>query len=219
MACLRSKSVLWASGAFLLFIIFLAVRIGVADLLSKSARNEMYAWSTSKVRPDVSAVDSVSATLGKARLISPGNPDHYEDMARLALVRSGMPGVSDAERNAQLLQGVEQIRAAIALRPASPYSWATLLLLKRERGEYDAEFRLALERAVTLGAWEPAVQPVVADVGLSAWAALPGAWQEMVRENFVRGMKWQANTMIAVAQSHLNDCKGARAKLNAGCPR
>lgn len=219
MGRLRSKSVLWASAAFLLFVIFSAVRIGAADLLSLSAQNEMYAWSTSAARPDISAVDNVSATLDKARLISPGNPDHYEDTARMALLRSGMPGVSDAERDALLSQGMEQIRAAIALRPVSAYSWATLLLLKRERGEYDAEFRHALERAVTLGPWEPQVQPVIADVGLSAWVALPGVEQEMVSKNFVRGMKRQPDTMIAVALSHLDDCKGARAKLNAGCTR
>jgi hypothetical protein len=61
------------------------------------------------------------------------------------------------------------------------------------------------------------VQPIVADVGLSAWTALPIAEQEMVRKNFVRGMKRQAEVMISIAKSHQNDCKGAHANQNADC--
>ena len=219
MECLRKKSVPWALGTFLLFVIFSAARIGAADLLSGYARNEMHTWSISAAHPDVATLESVARVLGMARLIAPGNPDHYEDLARLALVRSGMPGVNDAERNDRLLEGLVLIRQAITLRPVSSYSWAALLLLKRERAEYDAEFRHALERAVTLGPWELEVQRIVADVGMSAWAALKRAEQEMVRENFVRGMKRQATSMVSIAQSHLNDCNGERAKLNAGCSR
>lgn len=216
---LRNKSVHWALVALSLFVIISAARIGVADLLSGYARNEMYAWSVSAVRPDLSAVEAVSRALDVARLISAGNPDHYEDLARLAVVRSGMAGITGDERNAQLVEGLVHIRRAIALRPVSSYSWSILLLLKRELAQYDAEFRYALERAVTLGPWEPDVQPIVADVGLSAWAALPFAEQEMVRKNFLRGMKHQANTMIAISQSHRDDCNSERAKLNPGCGR
>jgi hypothetical protein len=56
-------------------------------------------------------------------------------------------------------------------------------------------------------------------VGLSAWTALPIAEQEMVRENFVRGMKRQADVMIAIAQSHQQNCNGTQAKPNAGCEK
>lgn len=219
MECLRNKSVLWVSGAILVFVIISAARIGAADLLSGYARNELSAWSISAARPEPSAVDNVSRALDVARMIAPGNPDHLEDMARLALVRSGMSGISEPERSKRLRDGLLLIRQAIALRPVSSYSWTTLLLLKRELAEYDPEFRHGLERAVTLGPWEPGVQSIVADVGSSAWAALPKVEQEMVRKNFVRGMKRQARTMIAIAQSHRNDCSGERAKLNAGCPR
>lgn len=219
MEYLRSKVAFWVFVAFLLFVIISAARIGAADLLSGYAKNELNAWSLSAVRPDVSAVDSVSSALDMARLIAPDNPDHYEYFARLALVRSGMPGVSESERNLQLVHGLEQIRKAIVLRPVSPYSWGIMLQLKRERAEYDSEFRHGLERAVTLGPWEPLVQLIVADVGMSAWAALPGAEQEMLRGNLARGVKRQAKQMIAILRMHRNDCKGERAKLNAGCSK
>jgi hypothetical protein len=212
------KNVVLALGTILFtFLLFSAARFGATDLLSRYIRSEIDTWSASSVGPDFSAVDSLNRVLKIANFISPNNPDHLEDQARLALIYSGLPVISVTERENQLKNGIDQITAAIALRPVSSYSWATLLLLKRAQASYDAEFRHALERTVTLGPWEPDVQSIVADVGLSAWAALPVAEQEMIRKNFVRGMKRQAEVMIAIAQSHQNDCKGAHAKQNASC--
>lgn len=215
MTRLQGTSILWASGALLLFVVFSAARIGAADFLSGYVRDEIAAWSSRATPPDASELAAVSRALDLAQWISFGNPDHYEDMARLALVRSGMPGTTGAEKNDLLRHGLVAIRQAIALRPASPYSWAILLRLKHELGEYDAEFHRSLERTVALGPWEPKLQLVVADVGWSAWAELPGAEREMVRENLVRGMKRQAEAMLAIARAH--HCGGE--DMNAGCSR
>jgi len=216
MRYLSGKSILLALiGFILLFLILSAARTGVADLLSRYARNEIDTWSVSAPAPKESALESLSNVLGVARFISPGNPDHLEDLARISLLYARLPQVSSAERDLQLAQGLAYIRSAIALRPVSSYSWASLLLLKREQGVYDEEFRHALARSVILGPWEPDVVPVVADVGLSAWAALPIPEQEMVRENFVRGMKRQSEAMIAIAQAHQNSCTGEQ----TGCSK
>lgn len=219
MEFLRRKFLMWGTALFLLFVILSAARIGAADLLSNYARDEMFAWSGLKMPPETTSMDNVSNILDWVSMISPGDPGHYEDLSRLALIRSGIPGVTEAQKNAHLEESLVRIRQAIALRPVSSYSWSTLLMIKRERMEYDSEFRHALERATTMGPWEPQVQLIVADVGLTAWAALPYAEREMVRLNFVRGMIHQSNAMIAIAQSHQNDCNGTRAKFNAGCPR
>jgi hypothetical protein len=214
---LRNKSVLWTLGS--LFLILSAVRIGTADLISSYTGDEITLLSTNGKLPAAEDLDRISNLLENAKFIAPGNPDIYENLARVALMRSGFKEQNEAQRNALLSEGVELTRVAISLRPASSYGWAMLLLFKRERAEFDAEFRRALERSVTLGPWEPGVQPIVADVGLSAWSALPFAEQEMVRANFARGMKRQANVMLDIVRAHSNDCSGIRAKLNAGCPR
>ena len=166
----------------------------------------MAAWSSGVNRPGVSDLDALSRVLEAALLIAPDNPDHYEDMARLALLRSGMPGTAGAARSGWLRQGLVSIRRAIALRPASPYDWAVLLRLKSESGEYDAEFRRSLERTVTLGPWEPGLQGVVLDAGLNAWDVLPVAEREMVRESYHRGLKRQAGAMLDVIFAHRNGC-------------
>lgn len=214
---LQGTGILWIPGALLLFVMFSAVRIGTADFLSGYIRDEIAAWSSRAAPPDESDLAAVSRALDVAQWISPGNPNHYEDMARLDMVRSGMAGTTGAERIEQLRHGLKLIRQAIALRPASSYSWAMLLRFKHELGEHDAEFRRSLERTVTLGPWEPELQLVVADVGWSAWAELPGAEREMVRANLVRGMKRQAEAMLAIAQAHRDDCGGE--DMNAGCLR
>lgn len=216
---LRHQPARWIFGVFMVFYILSAARIGVADLLSRQVRDEMYAWSAATTQPDEAAITDVAGQLALARMLSPDNPDHYEDLANLALIRASRLDFNNHARSVQLTDGLALIRKAIALRPASSHGWAILLLLKRERAEFDAEFRQALARAITLGPWEPGIQQIVADVGMSAWAVLPLAEQEIVRENFVRGMKRQAKMMTAIVQMHRNDCSSPRAELNAGCPR
>jgi len=198
----RNKIIVWISITFLFYLIFSAVRIGAADLLSKYARNEMGTWALSA--PDSSELTKVYRVINMARLIAPDMPDSYEDLARLYLARSRT--LNGAARSASLKEGIVLIRQAIVLRPISPYSWTILMQFKSELGEYDVEFRRALERAVSLGPWESWVQPIVAEVGLRAWESLVSAEQEMVRKNFVRGLKRQAETMMNIAKEQRRRC-------------
>jgi hypothetical protein len=211
----RGNGVRWIAGAFLVFVIFSAARIGVADLLVKHAENEMGARPADAVRPDATALDEAYRALDRARRIAPDDPAPYENLARLALLRTDAPDIGGAKKNALLKESLAPVRRAIALCPVSPYGWAILLRIKQGLGEYDAEFRRALSRATTLGPWEPEVQPIVADAGLSAWAVLPEAEREMLREDFVRGMKRQADTMLAIARAHHDDCRAGH--NDAGC--
>ncbi len=202
---LHSKAVLWLSGVILGFLILSALRIGVADLLSNVIKDEL----SDLIVP----VDEIAGELKLLKLISPANPDLYESLARVALIKSAQPALRDQ----QLTLALDAICQSIRLRPVSPYSWATLLLIKRERHEYDEQFRQALERATTLGPWEPAVQLVVNDAGLSAWPLLPLPDQKRVEENMVRGMKRQAAQILAQVQSHIKDCRPA--SESSLCPK
>ncbi len=209
MKFLTRNSALGAAGIFLLFVIISAARIGVADVLSRYVKNEMTSGDLSVA----------SHALEVAQRIAPDNPDNNEDQAHLALLRLKIPGLSLAERNLQLQQGLEQIHDAIASRPVSPYAWNTLLFFKNQRAEYDTEFSTALERSVTLGPWEPSIQPIVANVGLGAWGALSKVEQKMVKETIARGMKRQATTMLAIISIHQYGCSSAYGNLDAGCVR
>lgn len=213
------KSLLWVATAVLLYVFLSAVRHGAAELFSLYAREDLGIWSSRTYPPSLLEVEDASRLMEAARFLVADNPDHLEDMARLYLVRASLVGVSPSERQSNLLSGLTEVRQAISLRPVSAYSWMILSMLKRELGEFDAEFRNALQQAVVLGPWEPEVQQSIADVGLSAWAALPKPEQELVRNNFVRGMKHQSREMLAIVQAHQNDCADVdeHGQLKAGC--
>ena len=208
MKTLAKKSLIWVTIAFLLFVIFSAVRFGAAELFSMSARRSMQDWESAQQPPPVTQVESVARQLEIARFLADDNPEHHENIARLSLVRAGLADVSFAEKKSQLLLGLSEIRTAIASRPVSPYSWTILLLIKRDLGEFDAEFRHALYRSVELGPWEPGLLILLADAGLNAWTEMPATEQALIQQVFVRGMQRQGDLMRDVAQRHINACAG-----------
>lgn len=204
------NGILWA--LVFSFVLLSAVRIGAADLLYGYAREGLAAGRP--VAEGGASLDEVSRALAMAGWLSPANPDRYEGLARLALLRAGMPGTGAAERAGLLQQGLAAIRQAIALRPVSAYGWAIELHLKKELGEYDDEFRQALRMTARLGPWEPELQRIVVDAGLGAWMRLPEAEQAMVMEAMLHGMKRQASAMRAIAGRHAPRCDGG-----ANCPQ
>lgn len=206
MESLAKKYLIWTTIAFLSFVIYSAVRFGAAELISLAARRSMQDWEYAKQSPLATQVESVARQLELARFLASDDPRNHEDIARLSLVRAGLPDVTLAEKKSQLQLGMSEIRIAIALRPVSPYSWTILLLIKRELGEFDAEFRHALHRSVELGPWEPDLLTTLADVGLSAWTEMPAAEQALIQQVFVRGLERQSRLMRDVVRAHRYEC-------------
>lgn len=207
----------WALGGLLLFVVFSAIRIGVADLLSQNVRKEIAAWSSLKHGPGVVSLTETSRHLAIERLLSPEDPDVFEDVARVAFMRSRVPGTSAADAKGALVEGLVAIRRAIALRPVSPYGWAILLRVKEGLGEYDAEFHRAFHGAAMLGPGEPELRVIVVDVGLKAWPVLSAAEQTIVMGSVLHGMKRQEATISASMQVQHGDCP--EASRGSGCAR
>lgn len=212
METLAKKSLFWVTVAFLFFVLVSAVRSGAAEFLSLNARRSMQDWKVTRQPPLLAQVDSAALQLETARFLANDDPGHHESIARLSLVRAALPDVTPAEKKSQLQLGMTEICIAIASRPVSPYGWSVLLLIKRDLGEFDAEFRHALHRTVELGPWEPELLTLLADVGLSAWTELPAAEQALIQQVFVRGMQRQGELMRDVAQRHINACAGQEAE-------
>lgn len=200
------KGIPFVLGALLLFVLFSALRMGTATLLDGHARSELDAWIRNGELPDASRVSNISSALAWAQRFAPDNPEPLMEQARLSLLRASTPGLVESVRMDILSAGLDPLRRALALRPASPYSWALLLQLKQGLGQYDAEFRRAMERTVTLGPWETGLHPIVLDAGLRAWSSLPEAEREMVKGNYRRGLDRDAGLMLQVAMSHRNGC-------------
>ena len=206
MATLAKKSLLWVTVISLLIFLVFAIRLGVVELLSISARVSMQDWDFSQQAPPVSEIESVAQKLEWARFLDGDHPGPHEDIAYLSLMRFWMPYISAAEKKSQLQIGLSEIRTAISLRPVSPYSWTILLLIKRDLGEYDAEFRHALRRSVELGPWEPELLMWLVDVGLSAWTAMPAEEQALILAAFARAQEDQRSQVIDTFVTHQDDC-------------
>ena len=199
------NSVYWVSVLILSLILFSAIRIGLAEIYSISGQATMEQWKRGYI-PTAEEISTAQHDFEIAILLANGNPEHHENLARLSIVRAGLPNVSSEDKNAQLMLGLAEIHTAISLRPVSPYGWAILLLIKRDMHQYDEEFRLALHRAVELGPWEPELLTELADVGLSAWNSLQPLEQELIQQVFVRGLNRDDDQMRKVVNSHRNIC-------------
>ncbi|NOU01313.1 MAG: hypothetical protein HOO95_07050 [Gallionella sp.] len=200
------KILFWLAVLFLFFILISAIRLGLADYYGKSSHRTLQTWNLLEQFPAMAQIEAIERDLEMARFLANDNPDVHEDIARLSLLRAQSPNISVSEKLAQLQRAISAIRIAISLRPVSPYSWTILLLIKRERNEFDGEFRHALHRAVELGPWEPELLTALADVGLSAWPKLPAVEQAMIQQVFLRGMQRQSNLMQDVVQTHRYEC-------------
>lgn len=205
MASIAKKSLLWGAVAFLCLILFLAARNGAAQFFLSSAHADIAVWTDQQRAPTEAESSVVMSQLQWAARLAGTDPIPHETMARFNYLRALYS--MDANQREQLLRdALKEIRIALALSPASPDRWTLLLMFKRDMGEFDAEFRHALHRAVELGPWESNLLVVQADVGLSAWQSLPPEEQAILSQVFVRGMKRQSKAMQEVIQSHLSPC-------------
>ena len=206
METVAKKSLLWVAVVLLCAVLLWAVRLGMVELLSISARLTMQDWDFSQQAPPTSEVESVAQKLEWARFLASDHPGPHEDIAYLSLMRFWMPDISSAEKKLQLQIGLSHIRMAIALRPVSPYSWTIMLLIKRDLGEYDDEFRHALHRSVELGPWESELLTWLVDVGLSAWTVMPAAEQTLILAIFARAQEQQRSQVVETFLTHMDDC-------------
>lgn len=103
---------------------------------------------------------------------------------------------------ANLDRARDYYRAAVALRPAWPYVWANIALLKLKQDRIDAEFALAMERVATLGPWETHLQSGIAAAGVYAWDRLPAGLQALATGALQRGVAGGSAQMLALARAH-----------------
>lgn len=175
--------------ALLAFVLFSALRSGIASLIWLKTSHSLDAWNSARRMPTTEQLETVINQIDFALFITNSDPKLYENKARLRLVSAQFSADNSVEREAQLRSGLSEIQTALHLRPISPYSWAIFLTIKRELNEYDGEFRHALYRVIELGPWEPLLLPVLIDVGSSAWSSMPAKEQALIQQLFIIGLE------------------------------
>jgi len=183
-----------------LWLIYLAVSWGLADLFVKQANYDLQQWEKrGKITQE--SWKSIYTGLTKARLLDNNNPKILESYASAYYIL-----YNSAEKRILIQEALNYYLKAVQQKPVSAYIWANIAIIKFRLRQYDAQFIVALENASVLGAWVPFVQHAIAEVGLAAWYRLPKKFRKKGRTvifaTVERGMRKQARLMMTLIKRH-----------------
>jgi len=185
----------------LMALIITAGYWGLADINVQSARRSLMQWEN-----DVSTLNQTEWTnaydgVSKAISLDPLNPELFALMANVQEWKIYLDK-DDEENNHYLSLALRNYRKAAELRPAWPYTWSQISLVKYRMGEIDQELQQAIENATNTGPWEPDVQQIIAEVGLSAWQELDFSMRGIIVRNIHRGITMQPILMLNILKKH-----------------
>ena len=169
-----------------------AMRVGSAGEIVYDAATEMATWEASGAPPGVQTIDWVTADLERAQRITPGDAQIDEMLGQLARRRIDRPDSID--------DALAHFSRAVALRPASPYTWAAIVEARYHKGDIGPAFQAALRRAAELGPSEPEVQRTVVDFGLAAWDEMAPATRESIEKTITGAMRRDAAEALQIAE-------------------
>jgi len=174
---------------------------GVADVNVQSARRSLVSWES-----DLNTLDKIEWTIAydsvsKAVSQEPLNPELLTIMANVQEWKTYLDE-DDEENNHYLGLALKNYRKAAELRPAWPYTWSQISLVKYRMGKIDQELKQAIENATKTGPWEPGVQQIIAEVGLSVWEELDFAMRGIIVRNIDRGITMQPDLMMNILKKH-----------------
>lgn len=190
-------------------VLVVGARFFLAGLASFQAEAFITSWSKAEREPDARAWQIAQAAAQRAVKLSPvANGDYLDRLGRIYSWQYfrqpyGAPVAQRSRREA-----LQAYRAAVAARPAWPYTWARLAHSKLYLQQFDDEFDQAFARAFALGPWRIQVNRELAEIGFQAWPHLSAdqrlATLESARRSLADGPKEAQNIRrIAQATGHL----------------
>ena len=174
---------------------------GLADINVQSVRRSLMLWES-----DVNTLNQTEWTIAYedvSRAVSQ-DPLNSELLTFLANVQEWKVylDANDEENNHYLGLALKNYRKAAELRPAWPYTWTHISLVKYRMGEIDQELQQAIDNATKTGPWEPGVQKVIAEVGLGVWEELDVDMRETIVRNIHRGITMQPILMLDILKKY-----------------
>jgi hypothetical protein len=211
------KSARWLAAAALVTLCAWAgnraAHIGWASYQSIEARTLLDKWMARGTPIDQLVWNRAREGLVTALEWDPDNPVYHEAFGNLYMVRlAKLPGSREAMRPYFALVLRHYLKAA-ALRPAWPYTHASIATVKQLLDETDADFRLAIVLASRYGPWESAVHERLIAVGYRSWAALGEPEREAIRGNLRRALQYrpkETTALLATLQPFAPPCAELR---------
>jgi tetratricopeptide (TPR) repeat protein len=197
------KAVAVVLSVLLIGLTALAAALALADIYRVEGARLVDEWSMTEERQVPPWVwEQAHRYLWLASRLAPLDPDIRNDLGRLFELRVTEQQADEPQAQADLEQALQYYRQSVALRPAWPYVWTNLAMLKVKQEQVDAEFALAMQRTATLGPWEMALQLAVAGGGLSLWARLPADLQALVEHAVAQGLWRGYRPMWSLAEQY-----------------
>ena len=182
--------------------VYLAAKIGIADLVAIQSRRAISEWDQQKSRPPLRQWLTTRDQIKLARDLDPANPVFVEDLGRIYDRRLRDQSADSAATQAFAEQALIYFRQAVRQRPVSAYSWADVALIKLKLDRTDEEFLNALQQAIVWGPWEPDVQFIVAEAGLATWDKLSPQTRAAVSVTLERVAVRHAEYLTRIAKNH-----------------
>jgi hypothetical protein len=167
-------------------------RLGQASGIVYEAAREMATWSASGTEPGERTVAWVRGDLARAAALAPADPTIEEMLGQLA--------DRHPERAEHVADALAHFTRAIAARPTSPYTWASVVEMKYRTGDTGKSFEAALRHAAELGPSEAEVQLTVADFGLAVWDEVAPETRGAVETMVTSAMKRDPAATLQVAE-------------------
>jgi tetratricopeptide (TPR) repeat protein len=171
-----------------------ALRQGAADLAAFAPRRALDRTATQPPVSDDARWVRLRTQLERAVSLDAGNPDLQEALGRWHETQA-----LRTRADAELREALAHFRRALALRPSSAYTWASVALLKLRLAEFDDEFSSAAVRAARLGPWEPEVQLALASVAFGAFEQLHARERPRVLRTVANGLQRQGEAIFDIA--------------------
>lgn len=153
----------------------------LANIYAYYAKGVEQSWLQERTRPTAESWTPAAKNLQGSLALAPDHPDYLQSLGRLY----SWAGVF-TEDTAQLQLGVDYYLRAAQLRPYWPYNWSELAFLKAQMRNYDEQFDLAWDRALSLGQWESKVSLTLLKIGAYRWRELSKEQRQKAYDLFVR---------------------------------
>lgn len=190
-----------------LFLVFGSINLAqsiMANRLSDRAEAVMEYWSSLKFKwvPLANPIRAEEERLKYAIDLSPRNPIHHERLGQLYLWELATQGIDENRRQWLHDMGLNEARTAVAMQPGWATSWLRLLVWKSSKGEFDEEFKTALDRATTLGTWQALINHTILASLLPVWENLDAVTQRQVLMAGVRALYQSPLTTLPVLEAY-----------------
>jgi len=176
-----------------------SIIIGIADLYGVRGRTYLERWEQQPTLPTETALADAEIAFAIATWLDPRNPHLVQDAGRALEWRALGRDPLDPKVRAELHDALAQFRLATSRRPMWPYSWAAIAAIKLKLQAFDTELERAVERAVTLGPWEPEVQLAIARIRLLGADLLPSRTRDLAQLALRRALQAQPQNIIPLA--------------------